>query len=104
MKGGHSMHSWYSVNSNPFQHYDYTIFEAEVASTFNEQLLAKYLIDNAKDNEMKKFLINKQLDDIIATIFRQTMFAEYELITHTMAENGVPLTVEFSQERIQEAA
>ncbi len=93
-EGGHSMHSWYSVKNNPFQHYDYTIFEAEVASTFNEQLLAKYLIDNAENNETKKFLINKQLDDIIATIFRQTMFAEYELITHTMAENGVPLTVD----------
>ena len=93
-EGGHSMHSWYSVRNNPFQHYDYTIFEAEVASTFNEQLLAKYLIDNAENDEMKKYLINKQLDDIIATIFRQTMFAEYELITHTMAENGVPLTVD----------
>ena len=93
-EGGHSMHSWYSANNNPFQHYDYTIFEAEVASTFNEQLLAKYLIDNAENDEMKKYLINKQIDDIIATIFRQTMFAEFELITHTMAENGVPLTVD----------
>ena len=93
-EGGHSMHSWYSVSNNPFQHYDYTIFEAEVASTFNEQLLAKYLIDNAENDEMKKYLINKQVDDIVATIFRQTMFAEFELITHTMAENGVPLTVD----------
>lgn len=93
-EGGHSMHSWYSVNNNPFQNYDYTIFEAEVASTFNEQLIAKYLIDNAENSDMKKFLINKQIDDIIATIFRQTMFAEFELITHTMAEEGVPLTVD----------
>ena len=93
-EGGHSMHSWYSVNNNPFQNYDYTIFEAEVASTFNEQLLAKYLIDNAKNSDMKKFLINKQIDDIIATIFRQTMFAEFELITHKMAEEGIPLTVD----------
>ena len=93
-EGGHSMHSWYSVRNNPFQHYDYTIFEAEVASTFNEQLLAKYLIENAESDEMKSYLINKQIDDIVATIFRQTMFAEFELITHTMAENGVPLTVD----------
>ena len=93
-EGGHSMHSWYSVNNNPFQNYDYTIFEAEVASTFNEQLLAKYLIDNAENSDMKKFLINKQIDDIIATIFRQTMFAEFELITHKMAEEGIPLTVD----------
>ena len=93
-EGGHSMHSWYSVRNNPFQHYDYTIFEAEVASTFNEQLLAKHLIKNAESNEMKSYLINKQIDDIVATIFRQTMFAEFELITHTMAENGVPLTVD----------
>ncbi len=93
-EGGHSMHSWYSVRNNPFQHYNYTIFEAEVASTFNEQLLAKYLFENAEDKSMKAYLIGKQVDDIIATIFRQTMFAEFEHLSHKMVEEGQPLSVE----------
>ncbi len=93
-EGGHSMHSWYSVRNNPFQHYSYTIFEAEVASTFNEQLTAKYLLDNAEDNTMKAYIIGKQLDDIIATIFRQTMFAEFEHKAHQAVEGGTPLTVD----------
>ncbi|MBI9102655.1 MAG: oligoendopeptidase F [Spirochaetales bacterium] len=93
-EGGHSMHSWYSASSNPFQHYNYTIFEAEVASTFNEQLLAKYLLERAETKEMKAYLIGKQVDDIIATIFRQTMFAEFEHISHKMVEEGQPLTVD----------
>ncbi len=93
-EGGHSMHSYYSVASNPFQHYNYTIFEAEVASTFNEQLLAKYLLDRAETREMKAYLVGKQVDDIIATIYRQTMFAEYEHICHRMVEEGKPLTVD----------
>ena len=93
-EGGHSMHSWYSVRNNPFQHYNYTIFEAEVASTFNEQLLAKYLFENAETDSMKAYLIGKQVDDIIATIFRQTMFAEFEHLSHKMVEEGQPLSVE----------
>ncbi len=93
-EGGHSMHSWYSVRNNPFQNYSYTIFEAEVASTFNEQLLAKYLFERAESDEMKAYLIGKQVDDIIATIFRQTMFAEFEHLAHKMVEEGQPLSVE----------
>ncbi len=93
-EGGHSMHSWYSVKNNPFQHYNYTIFEAEVASTFNEQLLAKYLFEKADSDSMKAYLIGKQVDDIIATIFRQTMFAEFEHLAHKMVEEGKPLSVE----------
>lgn len=93
-EGGHSMHSYYSKNNNPFICYEYTIFEAEVASTFNEQLVAKYFIDNAKDRGMRAYIIAKQLDDIVATLFRQTMFAEFELLCHTQQENGEPLTVE----------
>ena len=93
-EGGHSMHSWYSVKNNPFQHYNYTIFEAEVASTFNEQFVAKYLLEHADSSDMKAYIIGKQLDDIIATIFRQTMFAEYEQKTHQMYESGIPLTVD----------
>ena len=93
-EGGHSMHSWYSVHNNHFQNYNYTIFEAEVASTFNEQLLARKLINEAETDEMKAFLIGKLVDDIIATIFRQTMFAEYEAKCHNIVEQGRPLTVD----------
>ena len=92
-EGGHSMHSWYSTRNNPFQHYHYTIFEAEVASTFNEQFIADHLLSHAGSNEMRAYIIGKQIDDIIATIFRQTMFAEFESIVHALSESGVPLTV-----------
>ncbi|MFW5728239.1 MAG: oligoendopeptidase F [Spirochaetota bacterium] len=93
-EGGHSMHSWYSARNNPFPHYNYTIFEAEVASTFNEQLLFKYFYDTTDDEAMRTYLLNKQVDDIIATLFRQTMFAEFEHRTHTMVEGGNPLTAD----------
>lgn len=92
-EGGHSMHSYYSAKNNPYPSYDYTIFEAEVASTFNEQLLAHYLINNTDDEIMKKYIISKQLDDTVATLFRQTMFAEFEHNIHTLAQDGEPITV-----------
>ncbi len=97
-EGGHSMHSWYSVANNPVQHYNYTIFEAEVASTFNEQLLAKYMLDGSESKEMEAYLLGKQIDDIIGTIYRQTMFAEFEHIIHRMTENNHPLTVDSVRE------
>lgn len=93
-EGGHSMHSWYSVKNNPFQHYNYTIFEAEVASTFNEQLLLKYLRERTDSKEMLTYLINKQIDDIVGTLYRQTMFAEYEDVCHKMVEAEEALTVD----------
>jgi oligoendopeptidase F len=93
-EGGHSMHSWYSARSNPFMSYNYTIFEAEVASTFNEQLVFAYLYDKAKSAEEKAYLLSTRIDDTIATLFRQTMFAEYEERTHALAEAGEPLTVD----------
>ncbi len=93
-EGGHSMHSWYSKRHNPFPHYNYTIFEAEVASTFNEQLLADKLIKETSDKSVKAYLVGKQIDDVIATIYRQTMFAEFERDTHAMSEAGKPLTVD----------
>ncbi len=94
-EGGHSMHSYYSVKNNPFMSYNYTIFEAEVASTFNEELLMHYLLKNTDDKNMRMYLISKKLDDMVATLFRQTMFAEYELIVHEAAERGEALTFEF---------
>jgi oligoendopeptidase F len=93
-EGGHSMHSWYSAQSNPFMHYGYTIFEAEVASTFNEELLFRYLKDHADTQELKVYVINKRIDDILSTLYRQTMFAEFEKRTHELEEGGTPLTVD----------
>ncbi len=93
-EAGHSMHSWYSSKTQPFEYYNYTIFVAEVASTFNEQLLNKHLMDRAKSDKERAYLINKELDSIRGTIVRQTMFAEFEKITHEMAEAGEPLTLE----------
>ena len=96
-EGGHSMHSWYSVHNNPFMCYDYTIFEAEVASTFNEELVFEYLLDQAVekgDKDMEKFLLALRADDILATLFRQTMFAEFELKAHELVEADTPLTPE----------
>ncbi|MDA3955190.1 oligoendopeptidase F [Oceanispirochaeta sp.] len=93
-EGGHSMHSWFSVRNNPFQNYNYTIFEAEVASTFNEQLLGRYLMDHSESKEMTLYLLGRQIDDILGTIYRQTMFAEYEMKCHALVEAGKPLTVD----------
>ncbi len=93
-EAGHSMHSWHSVRHQPFQHYNYTIFVAEVASTFNEQFLADYLMRIADDRALQAYLVNKQVDDMLATLFRQTMFAEFERITHAMVERNESLTVD----------
>ena len=92
-EGGHSMHTWYSVRNNPYMCYNYSIFEAETASTFNECLLADYLMKNS-DNDEKAYIIGKRLDDIVATLFRQTMFAEFELIIHEKAERREPVTLD----------
>jgi oligoendopeptidase F len=91
-EGGHSMHSWYSARSNPFLSYGYTIFEAEVASTFNEQLLFRYLFERAESDAERASLASSKLDDLVATLFRQTMFAEFERRSHEMAEAGEALT------------
>lgn len=93
-EAGHSMHSYFSAKYNPFQHYNYTIFEAEVASTFNEQLLAAHLLKNTDSRKMKAYIIGKLVDDVIATIFRQTMFAEFEHRLHSKKESGTPLTLD----------
>ncbi|TWU34468.1 oligoendopeptidase F [Novipirellula artificiosorum] len=92
-EAGHSMHSWHSARHQPFEYYNYTIFVAEVASTFNEQLLTDHLLKHATDDNERAYLINNELDGIRATVVRQTMFAEFEKITHEMAEAGEPLTV-----------
>ena len=93
-EAGHSMHSYYSARSQPYQYYNYTIFVAEVASTFNEQLLARHMMARAKTSRERAYLINRELDGIRGTIFRQTMFAEFEKIIHALVESGEPLTVD----------
>ncbi len=98
-EAGHSMHSYYSAKHQPYQYYDYVIFVAEVASTFNEQLLSRHLMKNARTNAERAYLVNRDIDAIRGTIIRQTMFAEFEKITHAMVEAGEPLTVDcFKQE------
>jgi oligoendopeptidase F len=93
-EAGHSMHSHYSSKHQSFEYYNYTIFVAEVASTFNEQLLSKYMMDRATDDRERAYLLNREIDGIRGTILRQTMFAEFEKITHEMAEQGEPLTID----------
>ncbi|MBQ9282736.1 MAG: oligoendopeptidase F [Treponema sp.] len=93
-EGGHSMHSYFSKTNNPFMCYNYTIFEAEVASTFNEELVFEYLLREAKTPEMKAYLISMRADDILATLHRQTMFAEFELKSHELVESGTPLSAQ----------
>lgn len=89
---GHSIHSYFSNKHQPFAKSSYTIFVAEVASTVNEVLLLKYMLNDAKDDNFKKYLLSYYLDTIRATLHRQTMFAEFEYGAHAMAEKGEPLT------------
>jgi oligoendopeptidase F len=93
-EAGHSMHTWHSAKRQPYQYYGYVIFVAEVASTFNELLLSHHLLAHARDDRQRAYLINRELDDLRSTVVRQTMFAEFEKITHEMAEAGQPLTVQ----------
>jgi oligoendopeptidase F len=93
-EAGHSMHSYYSAKHQPFETYNYTIFVAEVASTFNEQLLSRHLMRRAKSDKERAYLINREIDSIRGTIIRQTMFAEFETVAHALVESGEPLTVE----------
>ncbi|MBR3697717.1 MAG: oligoendopeptidase F [Clostridia bacterium] len=91
---GHTMHSYYASKSQNIINANYTIMIAEVASTVNEILLANYLINKETDRKKKAALINDQLDTIRATLFRQTMFAEFEMEVHEKIENGESLTSE----------
>ena len=91
---GHSIHSYYSRKEQPYYYAGYTLFCAEVASTTNEALLIHYLIEKEKDEKKKLYLINQELEQIRTTVFRQLMFAEFELYTHESLEKGIPLTAE----------
>lgn len=91
---GHSMHSFYTRTHQPYQYGDYTIFVAEVASTLNEGLLTEYLLKHTNDRAVRIALLNHSLEDIRGTLFRQTMFAEFEQQIHSRAEEGEPLTAD----------
>lgn len=91
---GHAMHSYYSDEAQPYATAGYTIFVAEVASTVNEILLTKHLLRTTTDEKLKKYILNHYIDQFRATVLRQTMFAEFEMIAHEMAEQGEALTVE----------
>jgi oligoendopeptidase F len=91
---GHSMHSYYTHSHQPFQYGDYTIFVAEVASTLNEGLLTEYLLRTSTDPAVRLAILNHSLEDLRGTLFRQTMFAEFEQQIHNQAEQGEPLTAD----------
>lgn len=101
-EGGHSMHSIYTRENQPFIYGSHSIFTAETASTVNETLLINYLIDNAKNKKEKIYWVNKYIDAFRATVFRQTMFAEFELLTHTYVEKGGQLTAEWLNKKYNE--
>ncbi|MEY2510521.1 MAG: oligoendopeptidase [Verrucomicrobiota bacterium] len=93
-EAGHSMHTWFAQRSQAFQDYNYPIFLAEVASTFNEELLTHHLLEKTTDKKMRAYIINRQIDDIRGTLFRQTMFAEFEKVIHAIEERGDALTLD----------
>ena len=93
-EAGHSMHTWYARGAQLYQNYGYPIFLAEVASTFNEVLLTEHLLKTTDDRAMKAFILNRQIDDIRGTLYRQTMFAEFEREAHAAEEAGEALTLE----------
>lgn len=102
-EAGHSMHSYYSKHAQPYILSDYTIFVAEVASTFNETLLSRYLLDLYKDDsKMQAYILNREIDNIRATLYRQTMFAEFESRSHRIVEQNDPLTLEVIQREYKE--
>ena len=91
---GHSMHSFYTRATQPYTYGDHSIFTAEVASTVNENLLVKYLLSKEENMEMRKYLINYHIEEFRTTVFRQTMFAEFEKWSHEQIEKGEPLTAQ----------
>lgn len=91
-EAGHSMNSLLSNRKQRYHEAQYSIFVAEVASTFNEQLTYEYLLERAKTREERLYILNQQIDSMRSTFFRQVMFAEFELKIHELAENNVPIT------------
>ncbi|MBO5307606.1 MAG: oligoendopeptidase F [Lentisphaeria bacterium] len=99
---GHSMHSFYSNKTQEYHYADYSIFVAEVASTTNELLLFNHLLETTTDKDFRAFLLGHLLDEIRGTIYRQTMFAEFELLMHELSEAGEPLSADLLCEKYEE--
>lgn len=99
---GHALHSWYSNHTQPVVYSNYKIFVAEVASTCNEALLTHYLLKKTTDKKERAYLINHAMDDFKGTLYRQTMFAEFEMMMNEMAERGEPLTAEVLNKKYYE--
>jgi oligoendopeptidase F len=91
-ESGHSLHTYLSAKTQPYVNYEYATFVAEVASTLNENLLFHDMVDKAKDDDTRLFLLGNYLEGLRTTLFRQTMFAEFELAIHEMAERGEAIT------------
>lgn len=101
-EAGHSMHSYYTRHNNPYQYGDYSIFVAEVASTVNELLLAKYLLKTSESKKEKQFILDNLMTLFKSTIYRQTMFAEFEQDIYNDAEKDIPLTAEYLNNKYYE--
>ena len=99
---GHSMHSFYSNKTQPYHYAGYSIFVAEVASTTNEILLFESLLAHTKDHDFRCYLLGHLADEIRGTIYRQTMFAEFELLMHELSEQGNPLSADLLNEKYYE--
>ena len=95
---GHSVHSWYTRNTQPYVYGDYPIFVAEIASTTNENILTEYFLDNITDFKTRAFVLNHYLDSFKGTLFRQTQFAEFEQFIHKADAQGQPLTADVLDE------
>jgi len=91
---GHAMHSWFSSQAQDYVNNDYSIFVAEVASTVNEVLLTRHLLKIEKDEKKRAYILNHLLEGFRTTVFRQTLFAEFEKKAHEMYESGMPLTAQ----------
>lgn len=99
---GHSMHTYYSCHNNPYQYSSYKIFVAEVASTVNELLLKYYILNHTDDVNEKKYIINEMMNNFKSTIYRQTMFAEFERDMHALKEKGEVLTSQLLSDKYYE--
>ena len=96
---GHAMHSYFSNKYQPFVTSDYTIFLAEIASTFNENMLMEYMLKNETDDMYKLFILDAYLDQVRGTLYRQTLFADFELAMHEKVEEGKTLTADWLNEK-----
>lgn len=99
---GHAMHGKLSAESQPYEHYDHTIFLAEIASTVNEVLLFKYLYNNSKNKNEKLAHLEKYISNIIGTIFTQTLYSEFEYYAHSLVEQGAPISKDLLNAKYKE--